>query len=121
MEEREKSAEILIRNLTADLHELCADGPILNDHGTRFLTEKVFRVGEFAVLFYPNEGKHPGRPHCTVRLPNGFTPKLDIVSGQVIEGDAGTWGRTLRKFVADNSKALLDAWNATRPDDQKLK
>lgn len=95
-------------------------GKILDDAGRRFLIEKAFEVGSHRVHFYPNEGKHRGRPHCVIELPNNKTAKVDVETGAVIEGDADGWERNIRKFVSDYSEELKQAWAATRPDTQKL-
>jgi hypothetical protein len=109
-----------LRHLTKTMFEMLRLGPEIDDSGCRRLDEKVYQIADFSVVFYPNEGKHSGRPHCVLRLPNNLMPKVDIVSGLVMEGDAGNWSRSIKKFVAANSEALKAAWTETRPDTQKL-
>ncbi len=106
----------LSKALTAEFEK----GRILDDSGQRLFIEKAFKMGRYRVHFYPDEGKHRGRPHCVIELPNNKVAKVDIVTGVVIEGDTGGWDRSIRKFASEYSAELKQAWAATRPDTQKL-
>lgn len=93
----------------------------LRDRGGLEIKKLVF-VMEKRFHFYPDEGKHRGRPHCIAELSRDHKPKIDIVNGEIIEGDAGSHARQLRRFLAsdDVRTRLLEIWHATRPDDQRL-
>jgi hypothetical protein len=95
-------------------------GPTDPASGLSRLDEAAYKVGDFSLTYRFNEGKHRGRPHCLVNLPNRLVAKLDIVTGEIIEGDVNGWGRSIAKFFEKYDKELLAIWEQTRPDDQRL-
>ncbi len=110
-DEIERKLDILARRL---------DHVIARESGLEI--KRVVFVRQRRILFYSDESKHRGRPHCIVELSRDHRPKIDIATGDVIEGDAGPYWRHLRRFVADEDvrRQLLDIWDETRPDDQRL-
>lgn len=94
-------------------------GPIRED-GLHELNERLYKeIEDFRVIFYSNESKHPGRPHCTIQI-DGKTANYDLKSLEAIVGDLGRWKRTVRKVLAEHQEKLLQFWEDTRPDDQRL-
>jgi hypothetical protein len=101
------------------LDAIRAKGPIQED-GRSFLIEKQYpEIEDFKVSIFPNESKHPGRPHCQVRIAE-MTAIFDIRTGDVLAGDIKRWERTVRKVLLDHQDGLLNFWHEMRPDDQKL-
>jgi len=94
-------------------------GPIMED-GRSLLIEKQYpEIDDFKVSVFPNESKHPGRPHCQVRI-DGMTATFDINDGTMLAGNVGRWERTIQKVLLEHKEGLLVFWDETRPDDQRL-
>tara|TARA_B100000965_G_scaffold405585_1_gene440249 strand:+ start:1847 stop:2209 length:363 start_codon:yes stop_codon:yes gene_type:complete len=117
MDEEEISLEQGLRD--SMLESIRSLGPIMED-GRSFLTEKQYpEINDFKVSVFPNESKHPGRPHCQVRI-DSKTATFDINDGSVLAGDVGRWERTVREVLLGHKDGLLAFWDETRPDDQRL-
>ena len=93
-------------------------GEILPD-GRSFLTEVTVTIDNFRALIRPNESQHRGRPHCLIAMGED-SATFDIVTGERLAGSLKSWNRTAEKVVKTHSAELLETWNQTRPDDQKL-
>jgi hypothetical protein len=90
------------------------DGPILNDTGIRYLTEKaVARVGSLKIEVFSNE--HPP-PHFRV-IYNGETANYRIEDCIQINGGLSKFRRNVVKWHAENKDVLIAAWNESRPTD----
>lgn len=96
-------------------------GPTLTN-GISLLAEKTYpEITEFKVEIFPNEGKHRGRPHCKVTTDKGAVT-IDLHTIEIIVGSAGHWEGTIQKVLGQecHKNALLNLWNNTRPNDQRL-
>jgi len=103
----------LTTELEAEIHK---------ESGPELLAERHIReITEYKVEMWSNESKHAGRPHVTVTVrgvqisvsldeePKNLTPKGTIV------GEASAL-----RVVKKNRERLLQIWEETRPDTQKL-
>lgn len=92
----------------------------IQEDGRSLLNEKQYpEIEDFKVSIFPNENKHPGRPHCQVRIA-GMTATFDIQTGERLAGDVKKWERSVQKVLLDHKDGLKKLWYDTRPDDQKL-
>jgi len=88
--------------------------------GMRRLDERTYsEIDQLKVEIRANEGQHRGRPHCCVTTDKGAV-SVDILTGEIIEGDAGKWNTPIKKVVKSHSNGLKKLWDEMRPDDQKL-
>lgn len=93
----------------------------LREDGLHDINEKLYKdISDFRVIFYPNESRHPGRPHCKVEI-GGKTANYDLKTLQRLVGDVGKHQREVSKVLTKHQKGLLKFWDETRPTDQKLK
>jgi hypothetical protein len=93
---------------------------VLREDGLQELNEKLYKeIDDFRVIFYPNESRHPGRPHCKVEI-GGKTANYDINTFEVLAGDVGKYHRTVAKVLRNHQSGLLKEWDDTRPTDQRL-
>jgi hypothetical protein len=93
---------------------------VLREDGLQELNEKLYKdIDDFRVIFYPNESRHPGRPHCKVEI-GGKTANYDIKTLEVLAGDVGKHQRTVGKVLRNHQSGLLKFWDDTRPADQRL-
>jgi hypothetical protein len=115
---QERPAEIEGDLLASMESEIIALGE-LDDQGRSFLIEIAIRLDGFRVILRPNEGKHRGRPHCLVEA-NDNSATFDIVTGERLAGDLKKLNRTVEKVVRNHSDRLLERWDESRPDDQRL-
>jgi hypothetical protein len=84
------------------------------------LAEKRYpEITSFKVEIWPNEGKHPGRPHCKVTTDKGAV-SVDLGTGDIIAGNPDRWASAIKTAVMDHMVELQKLWDETRPDDQKL-
>ena len=63
-------------------------------------------IEDFKVSIFPNESKHPGRPHCQVKIA-GMTATYCIYTGELLAGDVKKWGRTVSKVLLAHKDELL--------------
>ncbi len=108
----------LAAQIDADLRAALEEEP----EGTpRRLDERVVQeITELRVEIYSNEGQHRGRPHVAVVLQDGkVSVSLDdppvVLTPHGYRGEASAV-----KVVTKHRTLLIDKWNSTRPDDQKL-
>ena len=92
----------------------------IQENGLSFLKEVTVALPQFKVVIRPNESQHRGRPHCLIAM-GEKSAVFDIVTGELMAGTLKSWNRTAEKAVKLHSPELLEVWNDTRPDDQKLK
>ena len=94
------------------LAESLRQGPIVNDKGRRYLTERV--VGEFdglRVIVYSNG--HPP-PHFLVKCSAG-SRRFTIKDCTALEGRGlEKYFRNIRAWHAENKAVLITAWNTSR-------
>lgn len=89
-------------------------------NGMRRLDERTYsEIDTFKVEIRANEGQHRGRPHCCVTTDKGAV-SVDILTGEIIAGNAGKWNTPIRKAVKSHSAGLKKLWDEMRPDDQQL-
>lgn len=91
----------------------------IQENGLSYLKEVTVSLPEFEVIIRTNESQHRGRPHCLIAMGEN-SPTFDIETGQLLAGTLKSWNRTAEKDVKRHSGTLLQVWNDTRPDDQKL-
>lgn len=108
----------LAAQIDADLRAALAEEP---EDIPRRLDERVVKeITELKVEIYSNEGQHRGRPHVAVTLQDDKIsislddPPVVLTPGRY-RGQAGAV-----KVVTKHRTLLLDIWNSTRPDDQRL-
>lgn len=100
--------------LTEELAESFAQGPILDDNGTRLLTEKqVARVAGLKIEVFSHE--HPP-PHFRVKY-SGETANYTIDDCTQMNGGLKKFYRNIKTWHAKNKDALISAWNKMRPGD----
>lgn len=97
----------------------------LEDDGfspVRLLVEKQIAAKTgYSMFVFPNESKHPGRPHVTVLLADEKVNISISASPELLAGKANLPGiASVLKAVKRHRKALRKEWDALRPDDQKL-
>lgn len=97
--------------------ELNADfllGPIVDERGSRFLTEaQIAQIGGLRLFVFSNE--HPP-PHFRVTY-QGASADYVIETGQKLVGDPALqkFDRNIRKWWAKNKLSVAQAWNKSRP------
>jgi hypothetical protein len=102
--------------LVAELRQSFQDGPIIDDNGTRFLTEEeVGRFKGLVISIFSDE--HPP-PHFCVRY-QGETASFSITEGKRLAGNRGLekFERNIQGWWKDNRARLMERWNANRPSD----
>jgi hypothetical protein len=111
-----------------DLHdELVTDfkAVIVNEPplAMRRLDERVVKeISEFRVEMWSNESQHAGRPHVRVHLKNGAISVSLDPEPQNLTPRGGLIGEaSALRVIKKKRKMLLDLWQQTRPDTQKLK
>lgn len=112
---------------TAELHEAltvafkAAGGRRLPPDGLLVEKRIVGVKTGYPMYLFPNESKHPGFPHVTVKIGNEKVNISISENPQVIAGDAGIVGvGAVLKAVKKHGVELKREWDASRPDDQKL-
>lgn len=78
-------------------------------------------IKDFDVQIFPDESQHRGRPHCSVDTRGHGRVSVDIMTGEILAGDAGRYNREISLAVTGEKRGLSDLWAKMRPDDQKLK
>jgi hypothetical protein len=107
---------ILLESMREEIRSL----GVLREDGFQELNEKLYKdIDDFRVIFYPNESRHPGRPHCKVEI-GGKTANYDLKTLKPLVGDVGRYQRTVDKVLTKHQSGLLKFWDDTRPTDQKL-
>lgn len=104
--------EALIEKLRASF----MDGPIVDEAGRRFLTEKeVDRFNGLVVSIFFNE--HPP-PHFCVRY-QAETANFSILDGERLPNNKGLekFDRNIKKWWKEHHALLVATWNSTRPTD----
>ncbi len=91
----------------------------IQENGLALLKEVSVSIGDFKAIIRTNESQHRGRPHCLIAMGES-SAVFDIHTGALMAGTLKSWNRTAEKVVKENAALLLDVWNETRPDDQKL-
>jgi hypothetical protein len=117
--ERDESA-LVSQDLQEQLiHTIVAEGGAAPK---QMLLEQLVKAPTgYRMFVWPNESKHPGKPHVTVDL-DGVKLNISISANpEVLAGPKNTpgIGRVL-KAVAKHRGPLLREWRDTRPDDQKV-
>lgn len=104
--------------IKADLGAALSDEP---ETAVQRLDEKWVKwVKEIRVEIYFNEGQHRGRPHVAIFLQDGKV-SVSLEDPPVLLTPNGYRGESSAlKVVAKHRVGLLELWNETRPDDQKL-
>lgn len=75
----------------------------------------------YPMFVFPNESKHPGNPHVTVIIGNEKVNVTISEKPKVIAGNKNAVGiGELLKAVKKHRVELINEWDETRPDDQKL-
>jgi len=88
--------------------------PIVNDKGTRYLTEYlVSRVDELKIEIFSNE--HPP-PHFRV-LYGKDSANFSIPDCRKLNGGMDQWEKTIKQLHSTNKDKLIEVWNARRPTD----
>jgi len=88
--------------------------PIVNDKGTRYLTEYlVARVDELKIEIFSNE--HPP-PHFRV-LYGKDSANFSIPDCRKLNGGLDQWEKTIKQWHSTNKDKLIEVWNARRPTD----
>ena len=87
------------------------------------LDERIVKeISEFRVEMCSNESQHAGRPHVRVHLKNGAISVSLDPEPQNLTPRGGLIGETSAlKVIKKHRQMLLDLWQQTRPDTQKLK
>ncbi len=95
------------------LRELCIRS-IINDRGTRYLTEfLVARIDGLKIEVFSNE--HPP-PHFRV-LYGQESANFSIEDCQKLNGSLDKWERTIKQWHSTNKDKLIEIWNTKRPAD----
>lgn len=110
-------------DLEASVREIYDEALAAEPESTLYrLDEKHVKwMMDFRMDIFHDESKHRGRPHVRVVLQDGtinisIEPEPKVLAGiRDLRGEAAAI-----KSVRENYTALLDFWNETRPDDQKL-
>jgi hypothetical protein len=100
----------------AELTESFFQGPMLNEKGTRVLTEvTVAFTGPLAIVIKAKE--HPP-PHFHVKY-QGEDASFAITDCQRLPGVKGleAYEYNIRQWWKKNKQKLIDKWNSTRPSD----
>lgn len=101
-----------IPELSSGLSEDFRNGPILDDRGTRYLTEETIgTIGGLKVQVFSNE--HPP-PHFRVLYGNE-SANFSIKDCSRLNGGLDRWLRNIRKWHATNKESLIKAWDKNRP------
>src|SRR3546814_7789067 len=77
----------------------------------------------YTTLFrsYSNESKHPGRPHVTIVLGDeGINVTIEAEPVVLVGNKRARGLKAARASVGADHVALLQEWDASRPDDQRL-
>jgi hypothetical protein len=106
--------------------ELVADfqGEIANEQppSAERLDERVIKeISEFKVEMWSNEGKHAGRPHVRVHLNYVISVSLDNEPENLTPSGGLVGEASALKIIKRNLDMLIELWNKTRPDTQRLK
>lgn len=110
-------SESLAGQLEAELAQAWED-----DDALEHLTERTSKVvKEFKVMFRSNESQHRGRPHVVAVL-HGLEVSVSLDDPPTVLAPKGRirGAAAALKVIGKNRTALLNEWNKSRPDDQKL-
>ena len=80
---------------------------------------QIVRESQLSISIYPNEGKHRGRPHCSVRS-SSRSANISLPDGEILAGDLGPETSRAVALVRRHGALLLKHWYDTRPGDQRL-
>jgi hypothetical protein len=118
-----KHSDVLV---SPDLQEIltasfkAAGGRRLSPVGL-LVEKRLTTASGYPVYLYSNESKHPGRPHVTIVLGEERVNVTIEPNPVVLVGNKRAKGlKAAMQAVAASHAALLEEWNATRPDDQRL-
>jgi hypothetical protein len=102
-------------DLVNKLEACFANGPIIDDIGTRIITEAEFdRLGGLKIEIFSNEHPPPHFRICFQGDCNNFT----INDCSPLNGDAlSKYFRNIKKWHKTNKVALISFWNTMRPSD----
>jgi Domain of unknown function (DUF4160) len=103
------------QHLIDDLSESFRQGPMLDTHGLRMLTEEaVASINGMSIVIQARE--HPP-PHFHVRFA-GSNASFRIEDGSRVPNVKGLekYDHNIRKWWSENRCTLIDTWNRTRPD-----
>jgi hypothetical protein len=97
-----------------ELLEDLAAGPIVDDHGTRLLTEqRVAEIDGLTIHIFADE--HPP-PHFCVKY-CGESANFRISDGTKLNGRLDRFERNIRRWHKANRSLLIQQWNTLRPSD----
>lgn len=101
--------------LTQELEDCFAMGPIINDQGLRYIPEEQFaRLNGLKIEVFSDE--HPP-PHFRVCY-QGACNNFKISDCTPLNGSAlSTYFRNIKKWHAKNKAKLIEFWNSKRPSD----
>jgi hypothetical protein len=102
-------------DLAKELGDSFAMGPIIDDAGTRYLTEEVFdRLNGLKIEIFSNEHPPPHFRVCFQGECNNFTIKdCTPMNGSALS----TYIRNIKKWHKKRKKELIKFWNSKRPTD----
>ncbi len=108
----------LVSAIANDLQQALNNEPI--DRLSRIDEKFISEISEHRIDIYLNENQHRGRPHVVVTLPDGkisvsLEDTPEVLTPHGYRGEASA-----RKVVKKHLSRLLEIWNETRPDDQRL-
>lgn len=109
----------LEQRLQTDFLDDTSEGKVLDI--VRLDERLVKWIPDFRVEIYTDESKHRGRPHVAVYLKNGKIsvsledPPINLTPSGGLVGEAKAL-----KVIKKNRKALLQMWDETRVDTQRL-
>ena len=101
-------------DLTKELEDCFCHGPIIDDNGTRYLTEEEFdRLNGFKIEVFSKEHPPPHFRVCYAGECNDFTIKdcTPMYSG------LSNYYRNIKKWHKKNKDSLIKFWNEKRPSD----
>lgn len=105
--------------LVADLKAQIATEPPLTKQ--RLDERLVKEISEFRVEMWSNESQHAGRPHVRVHLKGGaISVSLDAEPENLTPRGGLIGEASALKAIKKHRTTLLNLWNATRPDTQRL-
>lgn len=82
-------------------------------------------AGRYKIIFRHDEGKHPGCPHCIFKFGADRQVTMDLHTLELLHGDHSSEVTKVRKFLRSEDgkwlNELLDVWERSRPDTQRLK
>ena len=99
--------------LSHELAECIARGPIVDENGSRLLVEEVFdRLNGLKIEVFANEHPPPHFRVCFQGECNNFT----ISDCSPLNGSAlSRYFRNIKKWHNKNKKQLIEFWNKKRP------